>query len=347
MTADAKIGLLLGLVFIFIIAFIINGLPNFWSHPSTANATPQVAKSTDNPGVAGPAQDAQKKLDWQKESSAVTTPLTASGSATPTLAKDAAGSGATQVLEPPLTSASQTTLDESIQKFVNSQKAADAVASAPQPASDLMDTSVPQLKAPSPIPATPASAVTKTDKTTPASTTIGIARKETPKEYVVQEGDDLGTIAKKVYGSVGKNADLIYTYNRTTLKSKDMVTVGQKLRIPPLPAAPTTTRSNSTKPATVLPAAQFEPVSAVGDTRRVVTKAFEVSPSIKPAATSSDKSQADGRSYVVQADDNLWKIATSQLGNGARFEEIVKLNAAVLKNKDSVTPGMRLKMPAK
>ena len=29
MTSDAKIGLLLGLVFIFLIAFIINGLPSF------------------------------------------------------------------------------------------------------------------------------------------------------------------------------------------------------------------------------------------------------------------------------------------------------------------------------
>ncbi|MGA2094604.1 MAG: hypothetical protein ABSH16_14575 [Sedimentisphaerales bacterium] len=29
MTSDAKIGLLLGLVFIFVIAFIINGLPGF------------------------------------------------------------------------------------------------------------------------------------------------------------------------------------------------------------------------------------------------------------------------------------------------------------------------------
>jgi len=31
MTSEAKIGLLLGLVFIFIIAFIINGLPSFWN----------------------------------------------------------------------------------------------------------------------------------------------------------------------------------------------------------------------------------------------------------------------------------------------------------------------------
>jgi len=36
MTSDAKVGLLLGLVFIFIIAFIINGLPNFY-RPTNSN----------------------------------------------------------------------------------------------------------------------------------------------------------------------------------------------------------------------------------------------------------------------------------------------------------------------
>ena len=35
MTADAKIGLLLGLVFIVIIAFLINGLPNFFKSEET------------------------------------------------------------------------------------------------------------------------------------------------------------------------------------------------------------------------------------------------------------------------------------------------------------------------
>ena len=42
MTADAKVGLLLGLVFIVLIAFLINGLPGFLNPPSKlANAIPQ------------------------------------------------------------------------------------------------------------------------------------------------------------------------------------------------------------------------------------------------------------------------------------------------------------------
>jgi nucleoid-associated protein YgaU len=44
MTSEAKIGLLLGLVFIFIIAFIINGLPSFWNKSDSS----EVAVATES-----------------------------------------------------------------------------------------------------------------------------------------------------------------------------------------------------------------------------------------------------------------------------------------------------------
>ena len=49
MTADAKVGLLLGLFFIVIIAFLVNGLPNFikTEHPTTAEATILTPKRPD------------------------------------------------------------------------------------------------------------------------------------------------------------------------------------------------------------------------------------------------------------------------------------------------------------
>ena len=52
MTSEAKIGLLLGLVFIFIIAFIINGLPSFW-HKSDSGEIAVVTESAadDTAGV--------------------------------------------------------------------------------------------------------------------------------------------------------------------------------------------------------------------------------------------------------------------------------------------------------
>jgi nucleoid-associated protein YgaU len=343
MTADAKIGLLLGLVFIFIIAFIINGLPSFWSHPSTANATPAVSKSTDSPGLA---QDARQKLDWQKQLGQMTTPtapplnttpVSETQVTTPTVAKDVTTPSLTPPVDQPLTPVS-TTLDQSIQKLVSMQTGS---------ASEAMDTSVPSDKSSSVAPLitkenpTQASEVAKSEKTTPAPTPAAVAKKDAVKEYVVQPGEDLGSIAKKVYGSVGKNPELISAYNH--LSSKDVIAVGQKLKIPPAPTPATTV--SAPKPASVMPGSHFEAVSGISN-RPQVTKAVEVSQSTeKSAGTPVTPAQADGRSYVVQSDDTLWKIAAKQLGSGARYEEIVKLNG--LKNKDNVTPGTRLKLPSK
>jgi nucleoid-associated protein YgaU len=56
--------------------------------------------------------------------------------------------------------------------------------------------------------------------------------------YVVREGDDLSRIALKVYGrEQGKrwvNVERIYKANRKILPSADMVREGQRLKIPPL-----------------------------------------------------------------------------------------------------------------
>lgn len=53
MTSDAKIGLLLGLVFIFAIAFIINGLPSLRRKASNNELTGNMVGSYDNPaGIA-------------------------------------------------------------------------------------------------------------------------------------------------------------------------------------------------------------------------------------------------------------------------------------------------------
>ena len=64
-------------------------------------------------------------------------------------------------------------------------------------------------------------------------------------------------------------------------------------------------------------------------------------------ATVAPTPQGQGRYYVVQDGDSLWKIATSQLGNGARYPDIVKLNADHLSDENSLKIGTRLRMPSK
>ena len=53
MTSDAKIGLLLGLVFIFLIAFVINGLPNFREDKNNNQLTAAMVDSQNNPPGIG------------------------------------------------------------------------------------------------------------------------------------------------------------------------------------------------------------------------------------------------------------------------------------------------------
>ena len=64
MTSDAKIGLLLGLVFIFIIAFIINGLPRFRSNTNNNELTTNMVNSpNDSMGIAAKERKAQAVFD--------------------------------------------------------------------------------------------------------------------------------------------------------------------------------------------------------------------------------------------------------------------------------------------
>lgn len=52
-----------------------------------------------------------------------------------------------------------------------------------------------------------------------------------PDSYVVQPGDSLYAISKKIYGDAS-HIDAIYSANRDSLKSKNSLKVGQTLRLP-------------------------------------------------------------------------------------------------------------------
>lgn len=49
------------------------------------------------------------------------------------------------------------------------------------------------------------------------------------------------------------------------------------------------------------------------------------------------------KTYTVQTNDSLWKIAQEQLGNGARYTEIANLNG--IKDSNLIYPGQVLKLP--
>lgn len=326
MTSDAKIGLLLGLVFIFVIAFIINGLPNL--RPQTGRAevpTNMVSLTDEDFGVADKARKAQETLDWtslidEQRADADDTGETAG------IAEESRPV-ATEPLQPP------TANDQDVRSIIPLpsieallQHLTSGMQSQREPTATVsMD--VPGVATDQPV--TPA------PRTKPAETVRRTASTREPakpasKTHVVAEGESLASVAKKVYGPEEGNklvnVQRIYEANRDILKSPDEVIAGQKLVIPPLPqSAP-----GPKKPEEVLSAALFK---------------FQTESGARPASAAAPPKSREGRWYVVQDGDNLWKIAVSQLGSGARYEEIVKLNA--LKDKDSLDVGMRLRLPAK
>jgi nucleoid-associated protein YgaU len=309
MTSEAKIGLLIGLVSIFLIAFIINGIPI--SHKTDNNKLSANMVSFENtpPGLAAKERRIQQVFE-----SAKPTEQTQLASTTPPIENN--NLSVMALSSPPATSVA-TNLAET---------------AATVPAHPLTASAQPL-----------AAAVEKTDIKVGATSSPQVkpSASSSPTVYVVIEGDNLGTIAKKVYGHSEKNNIIrLFQANRSTLKSSDEIYVGQKLVIPPLPVSQMSkNKLEKSSSPTLLEETklinQKNAVPTAKDTRSV------------PQGTAHDSGRAkeENRSYIVQQGDSLWQIAAKHLGDGSRYQEIVELNAGTLENEDSLAVGMCLKLP--
>jgi nucleoid-associated protein YgaU len=296
MTSDAKIGLLLGLVFIFAIAFVINGLPRFRTAPDNNELTADMVNSQNGtPGIAARERKAQELFNWEQR-------VTEYPAQEDETALESNDEGVR--FEMPLPEEIAPVIGFSVEETAN-----EFVPASPSPLEPIIPAPITvqtvEVKAPEPI------------------------RPAAPRTYIVVEGDNLGDIAKKVYGTEEGNKQVnvtrIFQANSTLLKSPDEVYIGQKLVIPALPAsAPDKDKSTSS-----FPGALFEKVKSIGRKR----------------VPDSEKATA-GAQYVVKDGDNLWTIAAEQLGSGVRYKEIADLNADALSNDDTLAIGMRLRMPA-
>jgi len=289
MTRDAKIGLLLGLAFIFVIAFIVNGLPNLRGdrNPDTNELTAGLANMPKN----SPVGARERELINRRESVSnriqefqnypIVEPLIRYQ--TP-LSQE----------EGPLTARSNN--PSNLQKS-DTVKTVDI---------GQIQVKRPEVQAPRIV--------------TPAM----------PQAYVVQDGDNLSTIALQFYGAEKGNKIAVITAlfkaNSKLLKSPDDIYVGQTLIIPPL----SDLTGEQEKSSGGLASSIFEKVTSIGRERL---------PSKKP------EQSGRGKTYTVRDGDSLWKIAADQLGDGSRYPEIAKLNEDVLSDEDSLTVGMTLKMP--
>ncbi|MGA2323588.1 MAG: LysM peptidoglycan-binding domain-containing protein [Sedimentisphaerales bacterium] len=306
MTSDAKIGLLLGLVFIFIIAFVINGLPGLHQKDNSNKLTTNMVGLESNPsGIGANERRVQMALDQP--------------------AAGAAGGVQSPEVTP---GATVTPLPQGTPVAAGSAQFGPSSA---QP--------TPSSVGVAPAEMTPAVSIDPTvsapAQNVPAVNTQPTAAPEPAKVYVVQSGDSISGIAKKVYGVKEgvkqKNIDAIFAANRKTLNKINDLQVGQKLIIPSIPGS----TAASSSPAEVLTDKNFTKVESVGQKHSTAN-------TNKPAATAKS-----GSVYVVKEGDSLWKIAASQLGDGNRYKDIVKLNSDILSSEDDIAVGMQLKMPAK
>ena len=228
MTSDAKIGLLLGLVFIFVIAFLINGLPGLHNKDDTNKLTTNMVGLQNSPPGIG-ANERKVRL---------------------TLEQPASPAAEYEVQAEPVADTTET-------RFV--------MALPEEGTSNLIDTATKAVKAVADAVVDAAAAQSDADNTSvqPQPANPRMLKPTTSQYYVVQEGDTLSSIAKKFYGEEQGNRlvniNAIFEANRITLVSADDLYVGQKLVIPPLPSASAT---GSTQ--TVLSEKVFSKVESIG-----------------------------------------------------------------------------------
>jgi nucleoid-associated protein YgaU len=148
--------------------------------------------------------------------------------------------------------------------------------------------------------------------------------------YTVAEGDNLADIAKKFYGPFEGNRRInvlrIFEANHQLLASPHEILVGQRLVIPPLRAS----EPDGVEIARIFPSSMFDKVKSIG---------------MRHLSADNHK-PLKSRRYVVRQGDNLWRVASAQLGDGSRYREISRLNAGTLKDEDRLTVGMHLNLPA-
>jgi len=230
MTSDAKIGLLLGLVFIFVIAFVINGLPSFRA------ATDNSSELTTNM-VSSLEEPIEEVLVQQEDAEDIRFEM-------PIPEDIAFVENISHELTPELV---QHTLAE---------------------AGDPIDREQPAAEKTEPETTETISIELPAVENKPKSENPTGPKWNTPKVYTISDGDTLATIAKKFYGpeqgnKIANNLK-IFEANRKILESPDKLKIGQKIVIPPLDKAKPRTKTSKSKPESSLADSLFEEVRSIG-----------------------------------------------------------------------------------
>jgi nucleoid-associated protein YgaU len=307
MTADAKVGLLLGLVFIVLIAFLINGLPGFLNPPSKlANVMPQDPK----PNVVI-NQQAEKAVDAMSPHPAV------------------------RVSETPKENRADVTLKgdkPEIQEPAPEPKPAD-----PQPKDSAVSTDKPvESKPVEPKPVKPV-ADARTYVVQPGDNLSKIA--------VAMYGSEQGNKLAAVQAIYEANKDQMKTAS-DILPGKKLVIPNLAPPADTIAAADSIPAKTADKPSDKATTKTADKPAAKPAGKSAKPKPANPDPGSFEQPKKKPVSQKEaGKTYRVKSGESLWTIAEKQLGDGNRYREIISLNAQVLRKPDDVRNQMDLKLP--
>ncbi len=312
MTADAKVGLLLGLVFIVLIAFLVNGLPGFLNPPSKLNVMPDDQRP--NTSIT---------IQAEKVVGAMTPVSTVRDSAPPRQER----ANMTLQTDKPV-------LQES--------------AGQPKP----VDTTVPPLTGESSKTPDTKPVETKTIEQPPVKPApeprIYVVQPgdNLSKIAVAMYGAELGKKLTTVQALYEANKDKMKTAS-DILPGKKLTIPDLALVQSPLTDSDSASSPSVEKPvdkAVIKSGDKTATTKSSGKT----TKPKPANPdpeSFEQARKKPTSATDSGSIYQVKPGDSLWTIAHKQLGNGNRYHEIIALNAQVLRKPDDVREQMTLKLP--
>jgi nucleoid-associated protein YgaU len=267
MTADAKVGLLLGLVFIAIIAFVFNGLPDFVKPTGEKPVVETAVTTTTGSGnfvIEPTVVDVARSLQEKRKT-------------------------AVRYVDPPVDTA---VLD-------------DYAGSATVPIAPVADNIAPDTaKTPEAALKVEKPALTVEPILTPKQPELVIAAKPQPAvpsgvNHVVEGGESLGEIAKKYYGEQEGNKlstiQMLYEANKTILESPDAIRVGDQLMIPKLKSAAAPEQAAQAKKETASSSLMdkfknvFTSVDKKPESAAKTTPADDKKITAKPQAPATDK----------------------------------------------------------